>query len=122
MNAAREAEITRALREFHERIGALDETYDQLHGLVGIDPEAPLANAIWAVAGGWQRALDTAYGLGGWLEWWWLECALGAKPKSVRLPGEEERTIATVDDLVAVVLDDLRHCETSSAAGSGGKD
>lgn len=109
--AVRIERVERAVRDFCERAAAAGELMEQLDALIGLQPESPLSTAVWSVLGGWERALDEAYDLGGWLDWWWLECGLGARPKGVRLPGGEERLIATVDELVKVVLIDLRRCE-----------
>lgn len=99
--------MEKAVREWHERMVDLETRLDALSESVGLNPEAPVPNAIWAVAGGYKDALDAAYHVGGWLEWWWLECYLGNSPKEAKLAGDkEERVIRTIDDLVALLRDE----------------
>lgn len=100
--------IEKAIRDFHERVREVESHIDVLtEGLLKVSPDSDLLGSIWEVAEGYREALDAAYSIGGWLEWWWHECGLGENPMKAGLPGEDLRTVATIDDLVRLVLDDL---------------
>lgn len=101
------AAVEAAVREFHDLLSALDKKMDAMQSLVGMDQEGDFAASVWWGVGFSIGALNVAYGIGDWLEWWWHECQLGAKPMQAGLPGEPLRTIATIDDLVRLILDDL---------------
>ncbi|WP_156820696.1 hypothetical protein [Thioalkalivibrio thiocyanodenitrificans] len=100
--------IEKAARDFHTAVSGADGALDRLSDLLGVSPESDLCSNVWAMAGAYKGALDAAYGIGGWLEWWWLECRLGEQPMQAGLPGEELRTIATIDDLVKLITDDIK--------------
>lgn len=96
--------MQKAARDFHERMLELELRMECLRESVGMNPDAPLPTAVWAVAGAYREAIDAAHSIGGWLEWWWLECGLGERPKKANLgDGQGERLIATIDDLVALL-------------------
>lgn len=102
------------LREFHRRVADMETIYDTLSNSMGINPDSAFSNAIWGLIGGYLAALEAAYpGVGGWLEWWWTECDLGAHTLEAAPDGGELRTIATIDDLIRLVLDDLAHAEAA---------
>lgn len=99
--------MEQAVRRWNELMCDIESTLDDLHDTVGLNPEAPLPTAIFALAGGYREALDAAYHIGGWLDWWWLECRLGDNPMGARLQGEtSDRTIETIDDLVKLLRDE----------------
>lgn len=100
------AKIEQAIRDFDERVRAMDEVWEKLEEVLGATPESPVFEAMTAVAGGYVAALDAAYGIGGWLEWWWLECQLGRQTMECEVDGKEF-TVATIDDIVQVVLADI---------------
>lgn len=108
------ASVEKAVREFHERVSEIERVTDVLNSVLSMVPESDLNSAIWALIGGYKDALGEAYGIDSWIEWWWLECGLGSHPMQARLPGEEFRTIATVDDLVRIVCDDLLKSEAEA--------
>jgi len=109
------AAVEKAIREFHERVSDIERVTDVLNSVLSMVPESDLNSAIWALIGGYKDALGEAYSIDGWLEWWWLECNLGEKPMQAGLPGEELRTIATVDDLILLVCDDLAQSKRECA-------
>jgi hypothetical protein len=98
-------DVDAAVRAWHERCVDLEARIEQLDEAVGLDPDSPLRGAVWALIGGYVGALDRAYAIGGWLSWWWEECQLGAHVGA--WPGPPARTIETVDQLVAAILEDL---------------
>lgn len=99
------SDVDAAVRAWHERCVDLEARIDQLDEAVGLEPDSPLRGAVWALIGGYIGALDRAYAIGGWLSWWWEDCQLGAQ--SGVLPGTPARTVETVDQLVAAILEDL---------------
>ena len=101
-----EQRIAQSIRQWHERVVELETRYNELSPLIGANPESLMMAAVWHVA-------SEATGAGGWLEWWWLECNLGARQMTACLPGEPLRNIATLEDLIRLVLDDLRRAQCS---------
>lgn len=100
------AKIEKAIRDFDERVRAMDRAWDKLKEAVGATPESPLFEATAGLADGYVAALDAAYAIGEWLDWWCLECQLGLNPMECEVGGKKF-TVATVDDLVRVVLADI---------------
>lgn len=100
--------VEKAVREFHERVTEIERVFDTLNSVLSIRPESDLHNAINSLIGGYISALGAAYNIDGWLEWWWLECNLGDHPMQAALAGEELRTIATIDDLVKLICDEIQ--------------
>lgn len=100
-------ELEKAIRDFHDRVSEAELSLDAMNETLSMAPESKLCTAIWALVGAYKDALGKAYGIEGWLEWWWLECRLGQNPLKAAVSGEQLRTISTVDDLVALILDDL---------------
>jgi hypothetical protein len=101
------AQIEKAVRDFHERVMEVEQLMGALNEVLSIQPEAPINHAIWSLIGGYRDALGAAYSIDGWLEWWWLECGLGSTPLHAAPAGGQTRTIATIDDFVRLVLDDV---------------
>lgn len=102
------------MRLWHQRVRALKEELSALIDLLQMAPEAPLNEAAWGLVGGYIAALDARWGIGGWLEWWWHECKLGDRPLEAGIVGEPMRTIRTIDDLIAIVTDDLAQADNES--------
>lgn len=96
-----------AVREFHNRVSEMERVAAVMCDVLSMEPESDFYSAVWALVGGYQGALGAAYGIDGWLEWWWLECKLGENPMQAAPAGGELRTIATVDDLVKVICEDV---------------
>lgn len=100
------------LRQFHRRVADMETICDMLNNAMRMSTRSTFSYATWSLASGYLDALDAAYpGIGQWLEWWWLKCQLGANPLEASVAGGETRMIATIDDLVRLVLDDLEHAE-----------
>lgn len=99
--------IEKAIRAFHDRVVEIERVTDALNSVLSMDPESDLHSAIWALVGGYKDALGDAYAIDSWLEWWWIECGLGSKPMQAALAGGELRTIATIDDLIRIIGDDI---------------
>lgn len=98
--------IRNAVLRWNELVCDIETALDNLRDTVGLNPEAPLPTAAWALAGGYMDALDVAYGIGGWLEWWWHECRLGENPMQAGFDGKV-RLVATIEDLIGIILEDL---------------
>lgn len=103
--------VEAAILEFHQIVANTEAVMSSLDALLEQAPDSALKTAVWSAVGAYSRALDEAYGIGGWLDWWWLECDLGARPMRAGLKGEQLRNISTPDDLVRLVLDDLRSAD-----------
>lgn len=101
--------IEKAVRDFHHRALEAEGVSDVLNGVLWMAPESNFCTMLAELIGGYKDALDSAYNIGGWLEWWWIECDLGRtqRSKQAGLPNEPLRTIATIDDLVQIIKDDL---------------
>lgn len=93
--------IAAAIRDFHERAQAASTAMEKLHDAIDMAPESPLYQTMWGLVGGYIAALDAAFHIGGWLEWWWEECRLGDNPNKAGLPGEAMRLIENLDDVAA---------------------
>lgn len=109
--------VEQAIRDFHDRVTEIERVTDVLKSVMSMAPESDLYSAIWALIGGYKDAIGDAYNIDGWLEWWWLECNLGSNPMQAAVAGEELRTIATVDDLVRLILDDLAQSGNVKVSG-----
>jgi len=107
--------VEKAIRQFHERVTEIERITDLLNSALMMAPESGLNAAIWALIGGYKDALGDAYFIDEWLEWWWMECNLGAKTMQAGLLGEEMRTIATLEDFIRLVCDDLARSENECA-------
>lgn len=87
----------------------LEEAIYVLNLSLGSNPESSLMKAINALQ---ELATKQAAELVGvsqdWLDAWWLECNFGDKPLQAGLVGEELRTITTLEELMKLILDDLK--------------
>lgn len=103
--------VEAAIREFHARMVEMERVLDAMNSVMSMAPESDLQSAIWALVESYQASLSAAYNIGDWLEWWWLECKLGAVTMTAGLPGEAMRKISNIDDLVKLIIDDLKQSE-----------
>lgn len=101
--------IEAAICEFHARASDMERVTSTLDSVLKMAPESDMYGAAWALIGGYIEALGAAYHIDGWLEWWWNECGLGDRPHEAAPAGGELRMIATVDDLVQLIREDLAH-------------
>jgi hypothetical protein len=83
--------VEQAVRQFDERVREIERVTAVMSGVLSMSPECELHSAIWSIVGGYLDALGAAYNIDGRLEWWWMECGLGKRPKQAGLPGEELR-------------------------------
>lgn len=104
-------QIAHHVRAFHERVSEAEAVIGDLAEILKMAPESRLSNAVWALVGGYKDVLDSACHIGIWLEWWWLECGLGSTPLKASPSGGEMQTIATIDDLVQLIRDDIAASE-----------
>lgn len=104
-------QIAQHVRAFHDRVSEAEAVLADLADILMMPPETRLSSAVWELVGGYKDVLDSACHIGIWLEWWWLECGLGATPLKAGPAGGELRTIATIDDLVQLVLEDIAASE-----------
>ena len=100
------------IHRWHDEVARADALIDQLSAIFGDTPDSYLTETIWSLIGAYKAALVSAYGpVDEWLDWWWHECNLGARPKQAGLPGEPMRTIATINDLFQLITDDIKISE-----------
>lgn len=80
---------------------------DALQALMGINPEAPLFAACYALMGLATRQAAQLSGVAlEWLEAWHLESNFGDKPLRAGLADEPLRSITTLSALVDLIIDD----------------
>lgn len=97
------------LRPWQDAMQALEEQLQALIHLLDCHPESPLITAIHALQGLATRQTAALAGTtDDWLEAWWLEADFGANPLKAGLVGEPLRTITMLEELVALVIDDLQ--------------
>ena len=81
---------------------------DALSGLIGINPESPLQSAVYGLMGEHTRRVADLIGCPDeWLEAWWLDHKFGDDPMHAGLVGEPMREITTLEQLLALICDDL---------------
>lgn len=104
------------LRPWQDAMQALEEQLQALIRLLDCHPESPLITAIHALQGlATRQAAALAGTTDDWLEAWWLEADFGANPIKAGLVDEPLRTLSTLEDLVELVIDDLRAAEKEIA-------
>ena len=103
--------VEQQVREWHEALTGVFEIMERLDDVLDINPESPLNAAIFKLIGSYNRALGWSNGIDGWLEWWWTECRMGENPMRAGLPGGELTLISNIDDLVKLIIDDLKQTQ-----------
>ena len=98
-------QVDQAIRAFQGRVVEIERVLDAMSAVLGMQPECALREAIFGLVGDQLALLDAAGGVDGWLEWWWLECGLGNRPMGAAPAGGKMRLVATLDDLVRIVLE-----------------
>lgn len=111
MDALKQQQLAEDVRKFHERATDFETRMDAMAEMLWMSPECPIRQAGWGVIDGHVSALDRAWNIGSWLEWWWQELSLGEKPSEAGLTGEEMRQIRTIEDLIQIIVDDLQRAE-----------
>lgn len=99
------------IRKFHECCLTNESIIEQFGDIFDINPESKFFQSQYEIIGGYIEAMDCAYHIGGWLEWWLFECHLGKTKLKAKLPTETERSIEYLDDFVKLVIDDLKQNE-----------
>lgn len=72
-------QILAHLQTWQQATAELDERMDALSAIVGMQPESPLHEAVGAVWDHYTRTLAALIEAGDWLDWYYFECAMGAK-------------------------------------------
>ena len=110
-------EIIPILERWAETINAAEEALDLVSAAVGIAPEAPLPTAVYALIGLADQWAGDRIGTGeGWLEWYRLENDMGAAALDAGFDGVL-KPVRTLDDLAALLVEDLAHSATEAADG-----
>ena len=91
------------IRAWHETMVELTSKMGAFAALTGAAPDSPLVEAVWLMAGDYTAAVDRIAGDDGSLSWFWLECELGARPKTCSTPAGVDHRIATIDDMIAFI-------------------
>ena len=109
------------IREWHERVADVEKQIDALKELTGLSPESPLHASVMLMAHAYTLTVEGVLARDNvcWLEWWWLECNLGSTPRAASPSNDTPlRVIATIDDLVLLVLGALESvdCDTPPPA------
>ncbi len=99
--------MEKAVREFHARAKEIERVMDAMDSVLGMSPESDFYTAAFGLIGGYMAAIEEAYSMGGWLDWWLHECRLGDRPMQAGFDGEL-RTVATVDDLLLIIEEEIR--------------
>lgn len=103
------------IRRWHVAMKEMDRVMGAMDAVLDLRPESAFYNAVWRLCEGYIAGLEAQHGIGGWLDWWWTECELGAKPMNASPGGSKRlRKIATINNFVNLVLDDLAHAEKSN--------
>ena len=98
--------IEQAIRDFDKHARAVESLIDGFKVVADPAPESMLCSIVFDLLDAYRKTVEQQNGIDDdWLEWWRLECRLGETPLEAGLAGEAMRTIATLDDLIALVID-----------------
>lgn len=99
-------QLEAAIRGFDTLARTMENLHDTLDTSIGLTVEGPVSMALSEAVRTQQAALEAQFGIGGWLEWWWLECYLGKQPMEAGVNGDPMRLIVTLEDLIQLLLDE----------------
>lgn len=109
-------QVLAVLDDWQARMREAEAQHEALRAVVGCNPEGPLQTAISRLQGALTEQVAARCRISvAWLETWWLECDLGAKPLHAGLVGEPLRTITSLAALLALITDD----DALADAGAG---
>lgn len=92
-----------ALKRWQDAMELADEHFIDLQNLIGLDPEGATMTAVCALQGALTAATADLVGdCYQWLEWYWLENAMGEKGAKAG-PNDDLRPIQTPDDLAWLI-------------------
>ena len=98
--------IEQAIRDFDRHARAVESLIDGFKVVADPAPESMLCSTVFDLLDAYRKTVEQQHGIDdGWLDWWRLECRLGETPLEAGLADEAMRTIATIDDLIALVID-----------------
>lgn len=100
-------QIAAAITRFHNLATNAMRVLGAVDDLIGIEPESILNSIVTRLIDGYISALGDAYAVHGWLDWWAWECRFGANPLGAQVGENPIHEVATVDDLIALVLETL---------------
>ncbi len=104
------------LNRWQERMQDAENNMGQLTAIVGSSPESPLQSAVYAVMGDYTRQVADRIGCSDeWLQSWWLDQNFGEHPLRAGIFGEPLREISTLEDLVALIVDDAAVADQETA-------
>lgn len=109
-------QVTAHISAWMESVQAANAQLILLGDMTGaLDYDAPLPEAVAALAGGYTKAVSKIVGdEGDWLEYFWIDCAFGANPLGV-IPesGAAEIKIDGPEALAQVICWDREHVEAA---------
>lgn len=94
------------IRKWHKIMTNTERVMDQINDVFGNISDSPFADAIWTLMGEYTTSVERECSAEGWLVWWWTTCQLGVAPKDASPAGGQLRTIATIEDLIALINED----------------
>lgn len=97
--------IEQAIRDFDKHARAVESLIEGFKVVADPAPESMLCDTVFGLLTAYRKTIEDQHGIDGWLDWWAYECCLGRRPQKAGLRGEPDRTIATIDDLIALVID-----------------
>ena len=106
-------EVMEILTKWAKVITQANDATDKLNA-VGMSPEAPILEALWAATEGLTRAVEMRLGIAspGWLDWYATETDMGSKGLEAGYDGDI-RPIRTMEDLAWLVEMELSGNEKS---------
>ena len=110
-------EIIPILERWAEAITAAEEALELVQQAVGLESEAPLPTAVYALIGLADEWAGERIGAGGgWLEWYRLENDMGTRGHEAGFDGAV-KPVRTLDDLAALLAEDVRRADAETAHG-----
>lgn len=99
-------QILAHLQTWQQATAELDAQMDALAAIVGMQPESPLREAVGAVWDHYTYTLADLLGASDWLDWYYFECAMGAKTmKASPYEGAPMRPIDSLEALAKIITE-----------------
>ena len=94
------------LKKWQSRHDETEQMMDGIQECIGLDPNGPLFNAVWAMFDAYTESLGVALGdgLNGWLPWFYMENDMGRNGFDAGYDGKT-KPIKTIEHLYALILE-----------------
>lgn len=96
------------IADWHNQCVESMRAADKIYELFGAAPESCAMKSISDLIALQIDFFEKVFGIGGWLDWWAWDCGFGKNPHEACLKGEELKLISTVDDLIKIIIADLK--------------